>query len=281
MQAGRRSCRIGDVNDRAIGSERDPLRHGAGGGVVGRIDIGQQAVPVQLEVGQRIFKDGIGNRAPNPERFSIGSNPDAMGGSIEAHLSVTIPTGLIGEFDASDFDMLGEINDGKSIEVGELHEDVLRGAIGICIESHRAHAIVKFDFPGNLLGLEIHDRCRFGFDGAGYGVFPVRRDVNVVDAPVDCNLKGNGKLKWKGETEKPMSRRQIKKAEREKRKAGERRLKGEEVVEDEEEATVVELEQCKGTVTVKKRSSAPRVDQPRPARRYQRRSAAGLGESAA
>src|SRR5439155_26850486 len=81
----RRSCRIGDVNDRASGSERDPLRKGAGGGVVGRIDIGQQAVPVQLEVGQRIYKDRTGNRAANPERFSIGSNPGAIAGSIEAH----------------------------------------------------------------------------------------------------------------------------------------------------------------------------------------------------
>jgi len=56
---------------------------------------------------------------------------------------------------------------------------------------------------------------------------------SVVNAPVDGNLKGNGKLKWKGETEeRPISKRQIKKAEREKRKAAERRLKGEEAVED-------------------------------------------------
>lgn len=59
---------------------------------------------------------------------------------------------------------------------------------------------------------------------------------SVVDAPVDSNLKGNGKPKWKGEKEKeekPMSKRQIKKAEREKRKAEEKRLEREEEMEDE------------------------------------------------
>ncbi|KAG0635175.1 tRNA methyltransferase complex GCD14 subunit-domain-containing protein [Tuber brumale] len=67
---------------------------------------------------------------------------------------------------------------------------------------------------------------------------------SVVNAPVDGNLKGNGKLKWKGETEeKPMSKRQIKKAEREKRKAEERRLKGEEAVEDESGPPVSEGEE--------------------------------------
>jgi len=57
---------------------------------------------------------------------------------------------------------------------------------------------------------------------------------SVVNAPVDGNIKGNGKPKWKGEREeKPTSKRQIKKAEREKRKAEERRLKMEEAMEDE------------------------------------------------
>lgn len=62
-----RRCRVGDINDRAVGSERDPLGHGAGGGVIGRVDIGHRAVPIQLEVGQRIFKDCVGYRAPDPQ----------------------------------------------------------------------------------------------------------------------------------------------------------------------------------------------------------------------
>jgi len=57
---------------------------------------------------------------------------------------------------------------------------------------------------------------------------------SVVNAPVDGNLKGNGKPKWKGGgEEKPTSKRQIKRAEREKRKAEERRLKMEEAIKDE------------------------------------------------
>ena len=90
--------------------------------------------------------------------------------------------------------MLGEIDHGKSIEVGKLHEDALRRAVGIRVESHRAHAIVEFDFPSDLVGLQIDDCYRFGFDRAGNGVFSVGRDVNVVDASVDgygfCERKG-------------------------------------------------------------------------------------------
>ncbi|PWW76925.1 GCD14-domain-containing protein [Tuber magnatum] len=57
---------------------------------------------------------------------------------------------------------------------------------------------------------------------------------SVVNAPVDGNLKGNGKLKWKGEKEeKPMSKRQIKRAEREKRKTEEGKVEGDEAIEDE------------------------------------------------
>ncbi|CUS07187.1 unnamed protein product [Tuber aestivum] len=56
---------------------------------------------------------------------------------------------------------------------------------------------------------------------------------SVVNAPIDGNLKGNGKLKWKGEKEeKPRSKRQIKRAEREKRKAEEKGLKGDGAMED-------------------------------------------------
>ncbi|RPB02839.1 GCD14-domain-containing protein [Choiromyces venosus 120613-1] len=56
----------------------------------------------------------------------------------------------------------------------------------------------------------------------------------VVNAPVDGDLKGNGKLRWGGEKEeKLLSKRQIKKAERGKRKAEERRVKAEEAMEDE------------------------------------------------
>ena len=66
-----------------------------------------------------------------------------------------------------------------------MHEDTFRRAVSIRVNSHGAHAIVEFDLPCRLVGLEIDDRRRFGLDGAGHRIFPVRRDVNIVDASVD------------------------------------------------------------------------------------------------
>lgn len=147
----------------------------------------QRTIADEFEVGKRIFKDRIGNSAPDPKRFSIRSDSNAVRGGVQAHLGGAIPAGVIGEFHSIDFHMLGEIDDGKSVDVGKLHEDALRGAVGVCFECHGAHAVVELDLPCHLVVLEIDDRCGFGLDGAGNGIFPVGRDINVVDASVDGN----------------------------------------------------------------------------------------------
>src|SRR5215471_17188677 len=154
----RAGARIGDVEKLAVRGKCNPLRHGTGGSVVGRIDVGERAVPDQLQLGQRILKDRVSNRAADPKRLSVGRDADAVRGSVQALFAGAIPAGPIRKLDAADFGMLGKIHDRKSVEVGKLDKDAAGGAVEIGVESHRAYTVVEFDLPGDLVGLEIDDR---------------------------------------------------------------------------------------------------------------------------
>ena len=110
-----------------------------------------------------------------------------MRGGIQAHFGAAIPAGLIRKLDAGDFGVLGKIHDRKSVEVGKLDKDAAGRAVGIGAEGHRAYAIVEFDLPSDLVGLEIDDRSCLGFDGAGQSKSAVRRDVNIVNGSLDRN----------------------------------------------------------------------------------------------
>src|SRR6516165_4448257 len=78
----RASTGVGHIDKLAVGSKRNPLRHRPHRSAVGRIDIRERAIALQLQIGQRILEDGVSNRTRDPKRFSIGSDTNPMGGSV-------------------------------------------------------------------------------------------------------------------------------------------------------------------------------------------------------
>ena len=84
--------------------------------------------------------------------------------------------------DSVDFLVRRKIDDGESVEAGQLNEDPLGRAVGIGGERHRADAQVLVEHPRRLIGLRVDDVDRLALNGTGHDILAVRRDVRVVDA---------------------------------------------------------------------------------------------------
>src|SRR5262245_29869916 len=73
-----------------------------------------------------------------------------------------------------------KIHDCKAIEVGQLHENALRGTIGIALKSHRTHTEVENHIPHDLFRLRVNYRQALSNDGTGNYITSIGCDVRVV-----------------------------------------------------------------------------------------------------
>ena len=94
------------------------------------------------------------------------------------------------ELDPGDFLARGEIDHGKAVDVGQLHEDPLGRAVGARLDRHRANALVELDLPRQLFRRQIDDADRAGADRPGDGVFAVGGHIDIVQPAVDRNAFG-------------------------------------------------------------------------------------------
>src|SRR5262249_59572112 len=98
----------------------------------------------------------------------------------------------------------GKIQDRKSVEVGQLHEDSLGRAVRTRLDRHRANALVELDLTGGLLGREIDNRYDSGSDRTGDDVFAVRGHVHIMQPSANRDAFGPGQsfriddIKWAG-----------------------------------------------------------------------------------
>src|SRR6202051_95201 len=105
----------------------------------------------QLEIGERIFKDSIGERTVDPQRFSVRSHPDAVRRNASSCFRNSETAGLIRQLDPGHCRTLREVNNSESVKRGKLDENAASRTVGICLEGHRPYRAVEFDFPCHLL----------------------------------------------------------------------------------------------------------------------------------
>src|SRR5258708_20079862 len=141
----------------------------------------------QLEIRERVLKDSIGERAVDPQRFSIRSHPDTMRRQASSGLRNSETAGLIRQLDPGHLCPFREVNNSESMKSGKLNENGTGRAIGVCLEGHGAYRAVEFDFPGHCLGVEINHSGSFVFHRTTDSIFAVRRDVDVVYRAVYWN----------------------------------------------------------------------------------------------
>src|ERR1700674_1283315 len=134
----------------------------------------------QLEIRQRVFKDSIGERTVDPQRFSVRSHPDSVRRNSSSRFRNSETAGLIRQLDPGHLRPFLEVDNSESVKSGKLNENAASRAVGICLEGHGAHRAVEFDFPGHLLTLEINHRGSFFFDRTSDRIFAIRCPVHVV-----------------------------------------------------------------------------------------------------
>src|SRR6267142_6263679 len=109
------------------------------------------------------------------------ARPLCMRRSVHAPLGNPESAWLIWQRDPGYLAALGKIHDGESVEVGKLYENTARGAVRICLESHRPHGLIEIQFPCDLIGPKINDCGRLAFEGTTDCILAVRRGIDVMD----------------------------------------------------------------------------------------------------
>src|SRR5579859_8169064 len=139
----------------------------------------------QLQIRQRVFEDGIGERAIDPQRFAIRRHSDPMGGNRCSAFRDSESAGFVGQLDLCRLLATSEVDHRESMESLQLDEYPAGRSIGIRLKGHGPNSTFKFNGPGCLPGVKVDDRDGFVFDGAADCISAVGCDVNVVHRPVD------------------------------------------------------------------------------------------------
>src|SRR5258708_12201736 len=138
----------------------------------------------QLEIRERVLKDSIGERAVDPQRFSIRSHPDTMRRHPSPGFRNSETAGLIRQLDPGHLCPFLEVDNSESVKSGKLNENATGRAIGVFLEGHGTYRAVEFDFPCHCLGVEINHRCGFIFDRTTDSIFAIWRDEHIMDGAI-------------------------------------------------------------------------------------------------
>src|SRR6266849_3088050 len=141
----------------------------------------------QLEIRERVLKDSIGERAVDPQRFSVRSHPNSVRRNASSSLRSSETARLIRQLDPGHLRPFREIDNGESMKSGKLNENAASRAVGICLECHRPYRAVEFDFPCHLLTLEINHCCGLIFDRTADRIFAIGGDVYIVHGAIYGN----------------------------------------------------------------------------------------------
>src|SRR6202521_1101346 len=141
----------------------------------------------QLEIRQRVFKDSIGERTVDPQRFSVRSPPDSVRRNSSSRFRNSETAGLIRQLDPGHLRPFREVNNSESVKRGKLDENAASRTVGICLEGHRPYRAIEFDFPCHLLAMEINHRDRFIFYRTTDRIFTIGGDVYIVHGAIDGN----------------------------------------------------------------------------------------------
>src|ERR1700675_508847 len=141
----------------------------------------------QLEIRQRVFKNSIGERTVDPQRFSVRSHPDPVRRNASSCFRNSETAGLIRQLDPGHLRPFREVDNGESVKSGKLNENAASRAVGICLEGHRPYRAVEFDFPCYLLGVEINHGCGSIFDRTTDRIFAIGGDVYIVHRAIHGN----------------------------------------------------------------------------------------------
>src|SRR5260370_5915853 len=138
----------------------------------------------QLEIRERVFKNSIGESTVDPQRFSVRGHPDPVRRNASSSLRNSETARLIRQLDPGHLRPFREVDNSESVKSGKLNENAASRAVGICLERHRAHWAVEFDFPGHLLAIEINHRGSFVFDRTADRIFAIGGDVHIVHSTI-------------------------------------------------------------------------------------------------
>src|SRR5216683_2080347 len=103
----------------------------------------------QLEIRERVFKNSIGERTVDPQRFSVWSHADSVRRNAASRFRNSETARLIRQLDPGHLRPFREIDNSESMKSGKLNENAASRTVGICLESHGAYWAVEFDFPGH------------------------------------------------------------------------------------------------------------------------------------
>ena len=78
---------VRNIDQFAVGREGNPLGYRPSGRMPQRMNFGESRMSDQLEIRERVFKDSIGERTVDPQRFSVRSHPD----SVRRNASSSLP----------------------------------------------------------------------------------------------------------------------------------------------------------------------------------------------
>ena len=99
----------------------------------------------QLEIGERVFKDSIGQRTVDPQRFSVWSHPDSVRRNASSHFRNSETARLIRQLDPGHLRPFREVDNSESVKSGKpRNENAASRAVGICLEGHRPYRAVEF-----------------------------------------------------------------------------------------------------------------------------------------
>src|SRR5712692_4277443 len=179
--------RVRNIDEFAVRRKRNPVGHGPSRLTPQRVNLWQLRVPDQLQIGERVFKDSVGKRAVNPQRFSIRGHPDSVRRNSCSSLRNSETSGLVRQLDPGHLRPLCEVDNCESVKPGELDENAPCRAVGICLEGHGAYWAVELNFPCRLLAVEINHGGSFAFDRAADRIFAIWCDVHVVHGAAHGN----------------------------------------------------------------------------------------------
>src|ERR1700674_1778926 len=134
----------------------------------------------QLEIRERVFKDSIGERTVDPQRFSVRSHPDSVRRTSSSCFRNSETSGLIRQLDPGHLRPFREVDNGESVKSGKLNKNAASRAVGICLKGHGPYRAVEFDFPCHLLAMEINHCGGFIFDRTTDRIFAIWCHVHVV-----------------------------------------------------------------------------------------------------
>src|SRR5260370_40583307 len=179
--------RVRNIDEFAVRRKRNPVGHGPSRLTPQRVNLWQLRVPDQLQIGERVFKDSIGKRAVDPQRFSIRRYSDSVRRNSCSSLRNSETDGVIRQLNPGPLRPFCEVDNCESVKPGELDENASSRAVWICLEGHGAYWAVELDFPCRLLAVEINHCGSFAFDRAADHIFAIWCDVHVVHGAAHGN----------------------------------------------------------------------------------------------